>query len=155
MMLLNELNTLGDIINDIPTLQSETQDTRDSITSLIHTMYGERTVFEQFVESPGTAGKMLDLLYGRKWSKIKEGLDSDVSLTEHTTQEKEVKTTEIFGYDGNGTNDTRETTEHTGNNELDNVFDNMTNGIDFYKNFSYYRIVIQDIVSQITLSIYE
>lgn len=154
-MILNELTTLPDIINNIGTLSDITDEDKTIIVTLIKTKYGSRTVFDSVtLVSSEMCGKMIDLMYARKWAKAKEAIDADVKATYKTIDDTETKTTTIYGFDGDGTTDNKVEITHKDYDEPDNVYDRMKQGLDFYSMFSYYNIIIHDIVHELTNSIY-
>lgn len=155
MMKVKEMTTLRTIIDNIGTLSDETEETKSTLETYINTKFGERTVIDSFVSEPVVAGNIIDMLYASKWKRIKEGITTDIPLTTHETHEKEEKTSDVFGYDGTGTTDTKITTEHTSENEIDDVFGNLNKSFDFYTNFKYYDVVARDVVHEITTYIFE
>lgn len=147
------MTTLQTLIDNIGTLSAETSETKSDILAYIVLKYGERTVID--ITDVAMFGRMIDLLYKTKWLKLKTAIESNISLTEKVDTDKETKTTEIYGYDGSGTKDNVITTEHELHDELPDVFTEMSKSLDFYNKFSYYCIVIKDIVNEISLKVYE
>lgn len=154
-MTIAETTTLPAILNNIKTLSDDTEENRNLLLAYIQTKYAERTVIDLLFENPVSTGKSIEMVYSAKWKRIKDGLAENIPLTEHETYQKEVKTTDVFGYDGNGTADDRITTEHTGRNENDDVFGNMEHSFDFYEMYAYYKIIAQDVVRELTTYVFE
>lgn len=158
-MLLNEKNELlNDIITNISVFSDETDDIKTSIYEYILYNYGNRTISPilEHETSYTPICNFITLLYRDKWNYLKKIKDSDVSVDTTTNVTTETTDTDIYGFnDDTGVNDNTVTRTITSNNEYNDIFGNFQKIVDFSDNFSYYRIIIEDIVSELTTCVYE
>lgn len=154
-MKLNNYNELQKLIENIGFLVDD--ESEDFITSIYYYIlynYGNKSVapiLESGVNTE-TIAKIINNKYAKLWEKAKTINDTDISLNEFKRIEK--TDNEIFGYNSDvGVNDYSTTKTYT--NDIENIFDNYINALDFFGNNIYYGIIASCIVNEITLPLYE
>lgn len=154
-MKLNNYNELQKLIENIGFLvNNESEDFITSIYYYILYNYGNKSVspiLESGIDTE-TIAKIINNKYSKLWEKAKTINDTDISLTEFKRVEK--TDNDVYGFNSDvGVNDY--TTTKTYTNDIENVFDNYINALDFFGNNIYYSIIASCIVNEITLPLYE
>lgn len=154
MALLKDYSTLETIVKGISYLtENETDDFIDSIYNYILYGYGNRTQAPILTSglSDETISNIINNKYTDLWEIVKQ-TTTDNSLTSYITTETTHNS--IYGYNsGTGVDDYERT--RTIVNGYDNVYENYTHALDFFRNNCYYAIVACSLVDTLTLSIYE
>lgn len=157
MLLSESAEKIQNIVNNIPVFATETDETRTAIYNYMISNFGGKTL-SPFAENNtyNIINNMLTLLHSKEWTNLKSVIDSSVSPESTTDTVTETTDTDIYGFnDDTGVNDSTVTRTITTEKEHSDIYENFQNSVDFYKQFSYYYHVIVDIVSELTLAIYE
>lgn len=158
-MILSEYTYIGTIIDNIEFLSDDTN--KNLITEYIEYNFSEKTMIPKIEksnteETAKEIGNFINLIFADKWKAIKDSLAYDISGIEHTDTETTTEHNNIYGFNSSsGVNDYEKTTTKENIIQDDNPYEKMTDSIDFKTHFSYYYIVIKDIVFTITTEIFD
>lgn len=158
-MKLNEFIT-QDFINSIPYI-AETENNMKEYIYIWILSKGYSKEVSSYVDlvnkgyiTKDALANIINLSYLEKWKNLKEITQANISLTGTEDVTKEVIKNDIYGFNGNSANDYELTKTTTQNKEYADIFENLKKNLDFREVFSYYSIIVSDILNFLTIKIY-
>lgn len=156
IMILNDWLS-KEFIESIPYIATYESEKANVIYNMVRMFYGKKStsaavdyVVENGLDKSLLAETISDL-YSNKWKTIKDALNADIPITDHT--KTETTNNSIYGYNGDKAPDY--TTEKTTDENYTNVFDMIQENVEMRDKLSYYSTVIKDIAHTLTTMIYE
>lgn len=160
MTKLNEWLT-KDFIELIPYIKENESDKTDSIYAMLIMFYGNKPISSDVdnvvneVYTKEVLANAIDMIFADKWKTIKSVFAENIPLLANTKTVTEDTNNSIYGYNGDKAPDynlNKVTTEEV---EYSDIFEMIEKNVAMRDKLAYYKIVLNDIATMLTMRIYE